>query len=93
MHNLTVEPAKAEELKQLLRNLAGKQNPPVDLSDPKNKYTLWFEHGDQGYGCSIRSADRATVYSNIRHLGAGVFTILEINESGDRVALFTCEVG
>ncbi|MGO8814574.1 MAG: hypothetical protein ACLQVG_07880 [Terriglobia bacterium] len=93
MQNST-DPKKAEELKQLLHKLAGKQKPPIDLSDPKNKYTLWYYNGDQqGYGCSIRAADPARVYSNIRHLGSGVFAILEINESGDRVALFTCEVG
>jgi hypothetical protein len=92
IQNPMMDPAKAEELKRLLRKLAGKQKPPVDLSDPKNKYTLWYDNGVQGYGCSIRAADEAEVYSNIRYLHPGV-VILEINESGDRVTLWTCEVG
>jgi hypothetical protein len=92
MQNPMMDPAKAEELKQLLRKLAGEQKPPVDLSDPKNKYTLWFENGAQGYGCCARAADEKTVYGDMRHLRPAV-VILEVNESGDRVTLWTCEVG
>jgi hypothetical protein len=83
--------AKAEELKRLLRNRALEAN--IDLSDPNNRYTLWVENGGQGYFCWGQAAYPYEMYRLMGHhmlIGAA---ILEINKSGDRVILFTCEVG
>jgi len=87
-----MDPAHAKELKQLLRKRAEKAKPVINLSDPNNKYTLWAENGAQGYVCFSKAADEKTVYGDMRHLRPAV-VILEAGESGDRVTLWTCEVG
>lgn len=88
---MQMDPAKAEKLKQLLRGRAKEKN--IDLSDPNNRYTLWAENGGQGYLCWGRAAYPYEVYRLMGHYMFAGAAILEINESGDRVTLFTCEVG
>lgn len=82
---------KAEKLKRLLRRRAKEKN--IDLSSADNRYTLWAENGGQGYLCWARAADEYEVYPLMAHFTFQGAAILEINESGDRVTLFTCEVG
>ena len=88
---LVMDSGKAEELKRLLRETAQKDK--IDLSKPDNKYTLWAENGGQGYLCWGRAPYPYEVYRLMGHMMLGGAAILEINESGDRVTLFTCEVG
>jgi hypothetical protein len=88
---IPMDSAKAEELKRLLRNRAMEAR--IDLSNPDNRYTLWAENGGQGYSCWGRAAYPYEVYRLMGHYMFTGAAILEINESGDRVTLFTCEVG
>jgi len=82
---------KARDLKRLLRDRAEKAS--IDLHSPDNRYTLWAENGGQGYFCWGRAAYPYEVYRLMGHYMFSGAVILEINESGDRVTLFTCEVG
>ena len=65
----------------------------IDLSDPNNKYTLWAENGAQGYCSFANAADEGEVYRQMRSFLRPSVVILEANESGDHVTVWTCEVG
>ncbi len=83
--------AKAELVKQVLKDRAQEAN--IDFSDPNNKYTLWAENGGQGYLCWGRAQYPYEVYRLMGHYMFRTAAILEVNESGNRVTLFTSEVG
>jgi hypothetical protein len=89
-----MDPAEAEELKQLLRKLAAKQKPPLDLRVAENRYTIWpYSEPQRSYAFGGSARDEATVYSKIPCFLGDAVAILEVSKSGDRVRLWTCEVG
>jgi hypothetical protein len=88
---ISMDSTKADELKRLLCKCAADAN--IDLSNPSNRYTLWAENGGQGYLCWGQAAHPYEVYRLMGHYMFTGAAILEKNKSGDRVTLFTCEVG
>lgn len=87
----SMEAETACKLKQHLSDLAAKTS--IDLKSPENRYTLWAENGPQGYLCWGRSSYPHEVYRLLGHYMLNGAVILEMNESGQRVILFTCEIG
>jgi hypothetical protein len=88
---IPMDPSDAEKLKQVLRQRAKEKN--VDLSNSNYKYTLWLENAGQGYFCCAHASHEDPVYAAMQRFILSGGAILEVKESGDRVTLFTCEVG
>lgn len=90
------EPMRRERAAEIKRRLrAAAEELRIDLNLPENRCTFWTVNGSQGYLCWSRTNDLAQL--DLRNL-LGQFwpdspTILEINDTGDRVTLFTAETG
>ena len=93
-----LETEDANQIKQQLRLLAAAGGPgqrPVDLNAPANKFTVWYENGDQGYLCK-GSADHLAAawiiigqYMMVMHEAI----ILDVSEPEDRVTVVRCAIG
>jgi hypothetical protein len=91
MNATIMESDEAAVLKETLRARAEEYK--IDLQKAENRYAFWSENGPQGYLGWGRSEYPAEIYRIMGYYMFSGCAILEITDSGDRVMLFSCEVG
>jgi hypothetical protein len=80
-----------DELKKLLRQTAEERN--IDLSDPENRFTLWTRHGWWGHLFWGSASYPSRIHGLLGYYMFPEAVILEVNESGDVVRRFSCDMG
>ena len=86
---------QAEELKRELRTAAmgGPGQPPIDLTAPDNKYSVWFRNGAQGFLCQGTGPYPAAAWALIGQYQLYHAVILEVADAGDRLTVVESCVG
>lgn len=86
---------KAQALKRELREAAmgGSGQRSIDLTDPDNRYSVWFRNGAQGFLCKGTGAYPAAVWALIGQYQLSEAVILEVSADGDRLTVVESSIG
>jgi hypothetical protein len=73
--------------------MGGPGQPPIDLTAPDNKYSVWFRNGAQGFLCQGTGTYLAAAWPLIGQYQLYDAVILEVADAGDRLIVVESSVG